>query len=200
MYLVEKHLCLEGEMDRVLPERCAIFWNIIGDLGHVGVKVDGEDQAMILLLRDFVNRTYVWKETISLEMVSSMLLSHNKRRQHTSGDKYHSNGLYTSNNQEGKDRRRSKQIARTSRDLSQRPRRKQSALVVEKQATLSEIAQKENSTMRRILKGSSKSANVVQNDNLKIAIQIHGFWVELETWVLFDWETIRHVVSWALDR
>ncbi|KAL8139953.1 hypothetical protein V2J09_005974 [Rumex salicifolius] len=111
--------------------------------------VDDEDQAMILLC--LLNPTYKTlltaltyrKGTISLEtsdgnipVVISLRVM----------------GCILATTRKGEDRRKSKQMERTSRDLSQRPRRKQYTLVMEKQATSSEIAQTENKTVRRILR------------------------------------------------
>ncbi|KAL8162078.1 LOW QUALITY PROTEIN: hypothetical protein V2J09_013567 [Rumex salicifolius] len=68
----------------------------------------------------------------------------------------------------GKDRRRSKQMARISRYLSQRPRRNQSALVMEIRPLQARLhKQKKNS--KKNSDGSSKSANVVQNDSSESA-------------------------------
>ncbi|KAL8170919.1 LOW QUALITY PROTEIN: hypothetical protein V2J09_022723 [Rumex salicifolius] len=145
-----------------LVQHINTFNQIIGDLGRVGVKVDDEDQAMILLcLRDFVNRTYVWeKDDKSRDVLSCFLITRDDNIPAVISLRAMSCILVTT--RKGEDKRRSKQMTRTSRDLSQRPRRKQLALVVEKQATSSEIAQTKN---RINSEGSSKSANVVQNDS-----------------------------------
>ncbi|KAL8162080.1 LOW QUALITY PROTEIN: hypothetical protein V2J09_013569 [Rumex salicifolius] len=76
-----------------LVQHVNTFNQLIGDVRHVGVKVDNEDQAMILLCsltpayETLLTALTYGKETISLETFSFALLSHNERQQYTGGDK-----------------------------------------------------------------------------------------------------------------
>ncbi|KAL8152631.1 LOW QUALITY PROTEIN: hypothetical protein V2J09_010391 [Rumex salicifolius] len=134
MYMLKSLSCklfLKQRLHRLnMSDSLDLVQHIISDLGRVGVKVDEEDQAMIFLCS--LNPAYgtlltaltCGKGTISLETISSALLSHNERRQHIDGDKSQADELYTSNIRKGEDRRTSKQMARISGYLSQRPRGK----------------------------------------------------------------------------
>ncbi|KAL8151855.1 LOW QUALITY PROTEIN: hypothetical protein V2J09_021663, partial [Rumex salicifolius] len=153
------------------------FNQIIGDLGCVGVKVDDEDQAMILLYllipayETLLTALTCGKETISLETVSSALLSHNEQQQYTSGDKSQGDG--------GRQNEKQTNDNITSND---------NIPVVISLASCGKTGHfKRDCTNRKLnsaknSKGSSKSANVVQNDSSEVGIQICSH--HTDSWIL----------------
>ncbi|KAL0679608.1 hypothetical protein Bca4012_007589 [Brassica carinata] len=98
------------------------FNQIIGDLVHVDVKIEDEDQAMILLCslppqyETLLTALTVDKTTIKLETVSAALLSHHERSQNIGvGDNSQSDGLYVG---QDRGRQRAKQQDGISRKRS----------------------------------------------------------------------------------
>ncbi|KAL0650216.1 hypothetical protein Bca4012_092907 [Brassica carinata] len=105
-----------------LVARVNNFNQIIGDLVRVDVKIEDEDQAMILLCslpsqyETLLTALTVDKTTIKLETVSAALLSHHERRQNTGmGDNSQSDGLDVG---QYRGRQRGKQQDCTSRKRS----------------------------------------------------------------------------------
>lgn len=122
LYLKQRLFGLKMSESGDLVAHVNNFNQIIGDLVRVDVKIEDEDQAMILLCslppqyETLLTALTVDKTTIKLETVSAALLSHHERRQNTGvGDNSQGDGLYVS---QDRGRQRGKQQDDTSKKRS----------------------------------------------------------------------------------
>jgi hypothetical protein len=109
-----------------LQQHINVFQNILTDLTRLGVQMDDEDKAIILLCSlpgsyDHLVTTLTYgKETITLTSITSALLSHGQRRQNSEGGSQ-GEGLYV---QGGSDRGRNKGKAGSGKKRSKSKNRK----------------------------------------------------------------------------
>ncbi|KAL8140015.1 hypothetical protein V2J09_006036 [Rumex salicifolius] len=127
LFLNQRLYGLKMSKSSDLVQHVNTFNQIIGDLGCVGVKVDDEDQAMVLVClltpayETLLTALTCGKESISLETVSSVLLSHNNDGNIPVEISLKATGCILATTRKG-NKQRSKSKAK----------KKQSALVVEK--------------------------------------------------------------------
>ncbi|KAK2425531.1 secreted RxLR effector protein [Trifolium repens] len=138
-----------------------LLHNILTDLTRLGVQMDDEDKAIILLCSlpssyDHLVTTLTYgKETITLTSITSALLSHGQRRQNSEGGSQ-GEGLYV---QGGSDRGRNKGKAGSGKKRSKSKNRKTAECYGCKQ-----IGHWKRDCPNR-KHGSSTSANIVQTDD-----------------------------------
>ncbi|CAJ2662759.1 unnamed protein product [Trifolium pratense] len=144
-----------------LQQHVNVFQNILTDLTRLGVQMDDEDKAIILLCSlpesyDHLVTTLTYgKESITLASISSALLSHNQRRHNTEGGSQ-GDGLYVKG---GSDRGRNKGNTGPAKKRNKSKNRKTAECYGCKQ-----IGHWKRDCPNR-KKGASTSANIVQTDD-----------------------------------
>ncbi|GMI64410.1 hypothetical protein HRI_000110300 [Hibiscus trionum] len=156
---------------RDLTQHVNIFNQIIIDLTQLDVKIEDEDKAMILLCslpssyEHMVTTLTYGKETIKVEEIIATLLAHNQRRQNT-GESSHADGLYVKGNHdrgrksenEGSGRRNSRSKSRGKKTFRCYKCKKPRHMKGDCSKWKKESDDKHDA--------SSKTVNVVQNENL----------------------------------
>ncbi|KAE8674058.1 hypothetical protein F3Y22_tig00111769pilonHSYRG00329 [Hibiscus syriacus] len=170
LYLKQRLYGLKMQDDHDLAQHVNVFNQIVSDLARLDVKIEDEDRAMILLCslpssyEHMVTTLTYGKETINVEEITAALLAHNQRKQNA-GESSQADSLYVKGN---RDRGRKPEKAGSGKRNSRSKSRDKKTIHCYKCKEAGHMKRdcpklKKQTDEKR--DGSSKSVNVVEDDN-----------------------------------
>ncbi|KAE8669591.1 hypothetical protein F3Y22_tig00112230pilonHSYRG00138 [Hibiscus syriacus] len=193
LYLKQRLYGLKMQDDHDLAQHVNVFNQIVSDLARLDVKIEDEDRAMILLCslpssyEHMVTTLTYGKETINVEEITAALLAHNQRKQNA-GESSQADSLYVKGN---RDRGRKPEKAGSGKRNSRSKSRDKKTIHCYKCKEAGHMKRdcpklKKQTDEKR--DGSSKSVNVVEDDNSDCS---EGDMLSISTTQLTD--------AWILD-
>ncbi|KAE8658140.1 Retrovirus-related Pol polyprotein from transposon TNT 1-94 [Hibiscus syriacus] len=184
---------LKMQDDHDLAQHVNVFNQIISDLARLDVKIEDEDRAMILLCllppsyEHMVTTLTYGKETINVEEITAVLLAHNQRKQNA-GESSQADSLYVKGNRDrGWKPEKAGSGKRNSRSKS-RDKKTIHCYKCKEAGHMKRDCPKLKKQTDEKRDGSSKSVNVVEDDNSDCS---EGDMLSISTTQLTD--------AWILD-
>ncbi|KAE8708629.1 Cyclic nucleotide-gated ion channel 1 [Hibiscus syriacus] len=170
LYLKQRLYGLKMQDDHDLAQHVNVFNQIVSDLARLDVKIEDEDRAMILLCslppsyEHMVTTLTYGKETINVEEITAALLAHNQRKQNA-GESSQADSLYVKGN---RDRgRKPEKVGSGKRNSRSKSRDKKTihCYKCKEAGHMKRDCPKLKKQTDEKRDGSSKSVNVVEDDN-----------------------------------
>ncbi|KAE8721509.1 hypothetical protein F3Y22_tig00015910pilonHSYRG00102 [Hibiscus syriacus] len=193
LYLKQRLYGLKMQDDHDLAQHVNVFNQIVSDLARLDVKIEDEDRAMILLCslppsyEHMVTTLTYGKETINVEEITAALLAHNQRKQNA-GESSQADSLYVKGNRDcGRKPEKAGSGKRNSRSKS-RDKKTIHCYKCKEAGHMKRDCPKLKKQTDEKRDGSSKSVNVVEDDNSDCS---EGDMLSISTTQLTD--------AWILD-